>query len=118
MKLPRRNKYNAIKVDADGYTFDSKAEHKRYCELKLLFRARAISQLAVHPAFVVGCGIRYIADFSYYREGENPGFVVEDVKSTATAKSAVFRLKAKLFHEKHGFHVTIIMSGKTKRGKL
>lgn len=102
--MARRNgKYNARKVKADGYTFDSRAEYARYCELKLLLAARVIADLSVHPrytlqeAFTDGTGRRqravtYEADFTYI-DGETGGFVVEDVKGVQTP---VFKLKWKL----------------------
>ena len=36
------NKYHAIKTTVDGITFDSRAEARRYRELKLLERAGVI----------------------------------------------------------------------------
>jgi len=95
----KKNKYGAVKVKEDGYTFDSKAEHRRYCELKLLQRAGDISDLAVHPRYpleVNGERIAiYEADFSYTaRTAPRGAVVVEDVKGFATAD---YRLKAKLF---------------------
>lgn len=41
----RRGKYNARKCEADGYTFDSAAEYRRYNELVLLQRTGALSDL-------------------------------------------------------------------------
>jgi hypothetical protein len=97
----RRNKYGNKKVISDGITFDSKAEHRRYQQLKLLQQAGQISQLRVHPkfelipAFTDGQGrrhraVNYYADFAYYEAGAE---VVEDVKG---ARTGVFKLKHKL----------------------
>ncbi len=47
----RRNKFGARKVKADGYTFDSLLEHKRYQELKLLQASGEIHSLEIHPKF-------------------------------------------------------------------
>jgi hypothetical protein len=41
----KRQKYNAKRVTVDGITFDSQAEHRRWCELKLLERAGEIQHL-------------------------------------------------------------------------
>lgn len=88
----RKNKYNAKKVVDDGITFDSQAEHRRYCELKWLLKAGQISHLGVHPRHdLIDC--KYEADF-IYREGDK--VVVEDVKSPAT-RTPLFNLKAKMF---------------------
>lgn len=85
----------------DG-TFDSKAEARRYEELRLAEQAGAISSLTIHPtyelqaAFTDSAGrrhraIRYEGDFSYTEHGRA---VVEDVKGHRTE---VFKLKEKLF---------------------
>jgi len=95
-------KYGNVKTKLDGYVFDSKAEADRYQQLRLLQKAGQISELEVHPKFVLQWGFRdgmgkwrraisYEADFQYW-EGER--FVVEDVKGKRTA---VFNLKLKLF---------------------
>ena len=47
------SKYNAKRVKRDGYTFDSKAEAKRYWELKQLEKAQEIAFLEVHPKFIL-----------------------------------------------------------------
>lgn len=88
----KKNKFNAIKVHADGYTFDSKAEYQRYCELKLLYAAGKISHLVVHPKYdLMDCN--YVGDFMYR---ENDKCVIEDVKSRATL-TPISRLKMKMF---------------------
>jgi hypothetical protein len=104
--LPRRrNKYNAVTVTDDGYTFASKKEHSRYVYLKTLAEAHAISHLEVHPAWelvVKGQLIgRYTADFSY-REGRR--YIVEDVKSKAT-KTRDYVLRKKLMKALHGIEI-------------
>lgn len=88
------SKYNSTKTVVDGITFDSKAEAKRYGQLKILQRAGTISGLELQPKFV--CIINkkkvctYKADFTYF---ENHVRVVEDVKGF---KTATYRLKKKL----------------------
>ncbi len=71
------SKYGNKKTVVDGITFDSKKEANRYCQLKMLERAREISQLELQhefeliPAQMKNGGIRserackYRADFSY-----------------------------------------------------
>lgn len=98
--LGRRHKYNARRVQEDGYTFDSAAEHRRYCELKLLRSAGEIWQLEVHPRFPLEVnGVKigtYELDFGYRATLNNirGAHVVEDVKG---AELDVWRLKARLF---------------------
>lgn len=94
-------KYHAQRVQADGHTFDSKAEHRRYTELLLLERAGVIRQLDVHPRFELlpkenGCrAIYYVGDFGYEEDGR---LVVEDVKGVRTP---VFRIKENLFKRRY-----------------
>jgi len=101
---PQRNKYNAVKVKADGHVFDSKMEFKHYQDLKLLELAGAISCLVVHPEFLLQqasqCGwsvnkaVTWRADFGYIDRGQT---VVVDVKGRDTRETA---LKHKMFRER------------------
>ncbi len=91
----RKNKYGAIKVQYDGYKFDSKLEAARYKQLKLMESAGELSRLELQPKYP--CEVNgkkvctYIADFRY--QLKNGDTVVEDVKGVETA---VFKLKKKL----------------------
>ena len=103
----RRSKYNAKKVHADGYVFDSIQEYYRYQDLCLMEKAGAISNLVVHPVYLLQeafkdaatgkrhRAITYEADFSYT---ENGAMVAEDVKGKTTD---MFRLKWKMFRKLH-----------------
>ena len=112
-RLPaqRRHKYGAKKTEVDGIVFASKAEAKRYAELKLLERAKLIRDLKVQPRFplvvneVLVC--TYVADFSYVLP-DTEKTVVEDVKSKATITD-VYRVKVKLLAALHGITVTEVM---------
>jgi len=99
------SKYRNTPCGEDGYRFDSLAERARYQQLKLLVAAGQIRQLEVHPAFplvVNGRTVcRYEADFAYFDEAEQRR-TVEDVKG---ARTALFRLKARLLHACHGIVV-------------
>jgi hypothetical protein len=79
----KRHKYGAQATEVDGTVFPSKAEAKRYGELKLLRDQGEILELEVHPVFVFRVnGIRigrYTADFGYHDVQENR-YIVEDVK--------------------------------------
>jgi len=81
----------------DGYVFDSNAELKRYCELKMLIKAGIIKDLEVHPKFTLRKSSKnehkqsiskwsYKADFAYIYVVEDYK-VVEDVKSLRISKS-------------------------------
>jgi len=96
------NKFGAKKVKQDGYTFDSLAEAKRYRELCLLQKAGYISDLEVHPRFMLQTAfedrdgqkhraIHYEADFKYLEKGVE---TIEDVKGALTQE---FKIKQKLF---------------------
>ena len=97
----RTHKYNAVKTTIDGHTFDSKAEARRYSELRLLERAGEISDLELQPSFELQPTFRdaqkrthraitYVADFAYTEDGRR---IVEDVKGMATPE---FRIKWKM----------------------
>ena len=100
----KKLKYRNIKIEVDGIKFDSKAEYKRYTELKLFERVKNISDLELQvkfelqPSFVDGQGIKqraitYVADFVYK---ENNKIIVEDLKSVATAKDSTYKIKKKM----------------------
>lgn len=99
-------KYGNRKITEDGITFDSLGEHRRYCELKLLLLLEAgeITNLEVHPKFVllpaftdsegkVHRPITYTADFRYIEKGIT---VVEDVKGFRT-RDYILREKMLLY---------------------
>lgn len=102
----RRSKYGAIKTKLDGYTFDSRAESRRYADLALLKSAGQIWQLEVHPRYPLTVNGHiicvYEGDFLYRTtlksdDGKNEiigAQVCEDVKGTRTKD---YIIKAKLF---------------------
>jgi hypothetical protein len=96
----KRHKYNAVKTTVDGRVFDSKAEARRYGELKLLEMAGAITELKFQPEFILlekmpgQRAIKYRADFEYL---ENKKRIVEDVKGFKTPQ---FKMKEKMFRAK------------------
>jgi len=102
----KKNKYNAKKTIIDGIKFDSKKEAARYTELKLMEKGGVIRDLELQPRFdIVINGMKvcyYRADFSYMESGE---LVVEDVKSSYTAKLPVYRLKNKLMKAVHNITI-------------
>lgn len=101
----RKHKYNAKKVEDDGYVFDSKAEHRRYLQLKELKVQGVIRNLEVHPqkillpAFLYGDErvrkVSYEADFQYFDTRD--GLIhIEDAKGAHTRKDPLFRVKWKM----------------------
>ena len=95
--MPRRNKYGAVATVVDGIRFASKAEARRYGELKILEASGVIAKLEVQPRLkCVVAGVKvceYRADFAYWMRGASNERVFEDVKGVQTA---VFKLKRKL----------------------
>lgn len=94
----KRNKYNATKVFLDGHKFDSKKEARRYGQLKLLKQAGEIKDFEIQPKYEFRMNDKLIC--SYYGDFKvtlNDGTeVVEDVKSEATRKNPVYRIKNKM----------------------
>ena len=100
-----QNKYKNKKTIIDGIEFDSKAEAKRFCELRLLEKARKIKDLTLQPCFILQPSfkkngktyrkIEYIADFQYEENGK---IIIEDVKGMETKE---FKIKRKLFEYKY-----------------
>lgn len=105
MRLDGYQKYSARKAEVDGHVFDSRAEGRRYQELRILEAAGEISDLTLQPEFVLQeaflyrgqreRAIKYRGDFQYLENGQ---VVVEDVKGYAPE---VFKLKAKLFRARY-----------------
>lgn len=107
----RANKYKNTKVFYDGKIFDSKKEAKRYYELRLLEKAREITDLQTQVKFVLIPSQRgadgkvverecsYTADFVYQENGKT---VVEDTKGYRTPE---YRLKRKLMLHVHGIRI-------------
>ena len=105
---PSRNKYHAKK--SGGY--DSRKEHRRANELRLMQRAGLISNLREQVSYeiipahhsadgkVLERACYYIADFVYTdKDGKT---VVEDTKGMRTD---VYRIKRKLMLHVHGIRI-------------
>lgn len=101
-------KFHAIPTEVDGQRFASKAEARRYQELRFLELGGVISGLRCHPSYTLAPmvkvggetirSIRYTADFAYIENGVE---VVEDVKSRPTSATAAYRLRRNLWHRAH-----------------
>lgn len=110
-----RSKYGNKRCKLDGYSFDSVKEMNRYADLKFMLLAGEISDLELQKPFVLQEGfkgrdgkwvreIRYIADFYYFDKAKGE-WVIEDVKSAATADNSVYKLKKKMMAYK-GLYIT------------
>lgn len=94
MAFQSKNKYNAIKVEHDNIKFASKAEGKRYLELKLLRREGWIRYFLMQVPFNLPGNVKYKCDFFIvWKDGS---ITVEDVKGV---KTPVYILKKKQVEE-------------------
>lgn len=110
--MKRRSKFGAVKTTVDGIEFDSKAEARRYSELRLLERAGKIRNLERQVRYDLDVnGVRvgfYKADFRYWDQASSQQ-IVEDVKGMRTP---VFAIKAKLMKALH--RVEIVEIGRAR----
>jgi hypothetical protein len=102
-QMIKRSKYGNKKTYINGITFDSKKEAERYVYLKSLEASGGIRDVELQPKFLLqekykseGKWIQPITYFADFRYILNDREIVEDVKSEATAKSEVYRLKKKM----------------------
>lgn len=95
----------------DGKVFASKKEMMRYANLRLMERGGSISQLTLQPEYKVEINgqhfCTYTADFKYF-DTLLDKWVIEEVKSTGTAKDAAYRLRKKAAELFHGIKVTVL----------
>ena len=133
MKTLHKNKYKAKKVEIDGEVFDSKAEAKRWLQLRkmvdtgeiknlcrqveymLIPRQRAQSTETYRsgpkkgqfkPGKLLERELCYVCDFQYEKNGK---VVVEDVKGyTGGGAYTVFSIKRKLMLMMHGIQVQVV----------
>jgi dsDNA-binding SOS-regulon protein len=111
----RRHKYGAQRTEVDGVKFSSKAEARRYQELRLLEKAGEVKELELQPKFPLHAPQRgssqhekvstYIADFRY-RRGPKGVLVIEDVKGMRTP---LYRLKKKWMEVQYGLKITEVL---------
>ena len=114
-------KYHSRKITRDGVTYDSVKEYRRFCELSLLAKAGAITDLQRQVEFVlipaqrepyrVGVrggikkgktieqAVKYVADFVYQENGKT---IVEDTKGFRTKD---YIIKRKLMLWVHGIKI-------------
>lgn len=108
-----RSKYNAARTVVDGITFASKAEAKRFAELRILERAGIISGLRcqerypLHARHITTGQVHlvghYVTDFLYYdKHGQR---VAEDVKGM---KTPLYRWKKRHVEAQYGIKIVEI----------
>lgn len=118
-----RSKYGNQPIVVDGIRFDSQKEWTRYEELLRLRKAGEIDRIGVHKKYELQPTVKlngktyrsisYYADFVYYdltddkRHSPDPNsrWVVEDVKSPATRKNALYIIKKKMMAYVHGIEI-------------
>lgn len=109
----RESKYGNHVSEINGIKFDSKKEGRRYLELLDKLKYGDISDLRLQTQFTLIEGFktvtgetvkpeRYVADFTYFENGK---FIVEDVKSDATKKKDVYKIKKKQMLDIYGIEV-------------
>lgn len=107
------NKYHNKKCIYKDMTFDSKKERDYYVILEMMLKNNQITDLKTQVKFELqpsfkfkGKTIRsinYIADFTYI-DKKNKLHII-DVKSEATKKDKVYRLKKKIFQYKYNLEI-------------
>lgn len=97
------HKYRAQRTEVDGVVFASRAESRRYRDLKLMIASGDISNLELqkrYPLNVNGQLIcTYVSDFEYDQDGKH---ITEDVKGVRTI---VFVIKKKLMRAIYGIDI-------------
>ena len=103
--VKKGNKFGAQPTEVDGFRFASKAEARRYRELKLMEQAGEIESLVLQPKLTLNPnGVHvgtYVADFLYW-DLRSMKPVYEDVKGV---KTPVYRLKKKLVKALYGIEI-------------
>lgn len=104
-RKPTRHKYGAIATTVDNIRFDSKAEARRYQELRLMEKGRLIRNLELQPRFPIEInGVKvctYVADYRFLDCGTGE-MVVEDCKGFKTPE---YKLKKKLMRAVYGIEI-------------
>jgi hypothetical protein len=111
MRLTAASKYHAQPETVDNIRFHSHKEAKRYAELKLLQRAKLISDLHWQVAYALSVTNlatgelltvgTYIADFTYTEQGRH---IVEDVKGIKGG-TPLYAWKRKHMLAEHGITI-------------
>lgn len=116
-KPKKKSKYHNVKTIVDGIPFDSKAEAKRYGELKLMERVGQIFDLELQKKYSIDINgvhiCNYIADFVYSNV-----YKIENVEDTKGMRTPIYNLKKKLMKAVHGIEITEVYSDKKKKKRI
>jgi hypothetical protein len=117
--MAMRNRFAVVAPELrtlDGIVFASKKEMTRYAELKIGVRANIISDLELQPKFPVllkskdgakeALFCTYTADFRYKKGGVE---VIEELKSSGTAKDAAYRLRKKAAELYYNMKISVLI---------
>jgi hypothetical protein len=106
-----KNKFKVAPVaerTLDGILFASKKEMARYADLKMLEKGKVISNLELQPSFPVSINdthfCTYTADFRYEENGQT---IIEELKSSGTAKDPAYRLRKKAAELYYGIKIKV-----------
>ena len=111
----RRQKYgNKVTTDADGTKHASKKQATRYRDLGLLMKSGEIVMLAREVRFRLPGGVEYRADHVFCNQRalmviaeliKDGDMICEDVKSDATRKDKVYKIKSRQMRECLGIEI-------------
>lgn len=117
----RKHKYNAQKIQLDGYKFDSKLEAEYYLHLKGRWAKGEIQEFSLQPKFELVPtfekngkryrAITYVADFQVVMP--NGEIEIVDIKGMETPD---FKLKRKLFEYTQEHELKVIAYSKMDGG--
>ncbi|MEN6581670.1 MAG: DUF1064 domain-containing protein [Armatimonadota bacterium] len=115
----RGNKYHATVTVRHGITFRSKGEADRYDELRVRELAGEITDLEYEPESypLVVNGVKITSYRTDFRYRENGVLVIEDFKSSATARARDWPIRKKLMKALYGIDVREWPPKKTRRRK-
>lgn len=103
------SKYRNVKVEIGGILFDSKAEGRRYEQLRTAEKAGAIIDLRRQVKYRLEVNGKrvgsYTADFEYV-DTSTGATITEDVKGGAATQTAVYRLKRRMMKAQYGITIT------------
>lgn len=104
----RQSKYKNQPTVVDNIRFDSRKEARRYRNLQLAQQAGEIWNLRRQVRYELHCpgGLKvatYVADHVYERDKQT---IVEDVKSKATRKLPMYRLKKRWMAAEYGIEIS------------
>src|SRR4051812_49148139 len=105
-EVEKKSKYGNKKTKVGDIEFDSAKEAGRYMVLKYRQGMGEIKNLCLQVEFKLDVNDQkvasYVCDFMYEENGK---MVVEDVKSAATRKISLYRLKKKLMLSIYGIEI-------------